>query len=310
MSFKILITGARGFVGSNLSRYLHRRGIDCVLHDRSLCDLTDYGQVLRYLQRTKPSVVVHAAGYVGGILRNFKNNAYSLNQNILMGLNIVNACRSAGVEKVINIGSSCMYPRVTEGTLSEDDLFVGQFEPTNAGYGVAKATVALYCKLLRGEFPQLNYITVVPCNLYGPGDNFDLETGHLLANAIMKIHSAKISGNESVEIWGDGTPRREFLFINDFCDFVNKCIKSISLLPPVLNVGVGSDLSVREYYQTVATCLDYTPEWLFNKCLPNGVTSKLLDLSLQREILNWQPTTSLVDGIQETYKYFLDSIHG
>ncbi len=291
-------------VGRNLLSLCRTAGIDIVAPGRRELDLLDFNQTQDALKQLSPDVVIHAAGVVGGIQVNIKEPVRFLSDNWTMGNNIVLAARSAGVPRLLNLGSSCMYPRNSEDPLREEQVLSGTLEPTNEGYALAKCAVARLCEYVTRESPQHSYKTVIPCNLYGPFDKFDPGVSHLIPAIIHKLHVAKTRGEKSVEIWGDGSARREFMFAGDLADAIVFAIANFDSMPSLLNIGLGDDFSVNEYYQVAADVIGYDGAFAHDISKPVGMKRKLLDVTKQTT-LGWAPRTTLRDGIRETYEYYL-----
>jgi GDP-L-fucose synthase len=301
---RLLITGARGMVGSNLVRGLsdahevHAPG-------RDTFDLLDARSVQETVARIAPDLVVHAAGRVGGIAANAAANALFLYENTMMGLNLLEAARLAGVPRVLNLGSSCIYPKDREEQLQESDLHTGPLEPTNEGYAVAKIAVLKYAAMLRNDDPRCDYKTAIPCNLYGPGDHFEPPRSHMVPSAIRKVDDARRSGSGEVEIWGDGTARREFMYVGDLVDFVAHAIERWDTLPPLVNVGLGHDYTINEYYAEIARVVGWDGEFVHDTSKLVGMKRKLLSVDLASE-WGWKAPTSLADGLRLTYEHYLE----
>jgi GDP-L-fucose synthase len=252
----------------------------------------------------RPDIIVHAAGKVAGIAGNLAEPTEFFLQNLHLGINVVESGLRAGVRRVINLGSSCIYPRGFSEPLTEEMLLKGELEPSNEGYALAKIAIARLCAYVSRQYPNFSYKTLIPCNLYGRFDNFDAFSSHMMAAAIRKIHEAKTSSSPTVTIWGDGTARREFLYAGDLADCLHRAIESFESLPNVMNVGVGTDRSVLEYYGLVADVLGYHGSFVFDQYKPAGMQRKLLDVTLSRK-WGWVAKTPLAAGIRQTYDYFL-----
>ena len=303
---RLLLTGGSGMVGRNILDLCRRRGISIVAPRRSELDLLDYAATLHYLRALQPDLVVHAAGRVGGIEANVREPVRFLTDNWDMGRNIVLAAATVGSKGLINLGSSCMFPRNSPNPLREEDVLSGTLEPTNEGYALAKCAVARLCEYVRRENPRLRFKTLIPCNLYGPYDKFDPAVSHLVPAVIHKLHLAKEQGRSAVEIWGDGTARREFMYAGDLAEAVLFTIDRFAEVPDVLNVGVGEDNSVNTYYQAAAEVIGYRGSFAHDLTKPVGMLRKLLDVSKQKA-LGWQARTSLRDGLRATYEYYLST---
>lgn len=302
----IFLTGAGGMVGRNIVDLCRKRGVEVVAPRRTELDLTDYASTLRFLREVRPHIVVHAAGRVGGIQANIRQPVRFLTDNWDIGRNIVLAAREAGVTRLLNLGSSCMFPRNSPDPLKEEDVLSGTLEPTNEGYALAKCAVARLCSYVHREEPSLLYKTMIPCNLYGRYDKFDPAVSHLVPAVIHKLHVAKREGLPEVEIWGDGTARREFMYSGDLADAILFAVDHFAEMPDVLNIGLGEDHSVNEYYAVAAEIVGYTGGFVYDTTKPVGMMRKLLDISRQKAF-GWQAQTSLRQGLQATYDFYLSS---
>lgn len=251
----------------------------------------------------EPDFVVLAAAKVGGIQANVADPVGFLVENLEINNNVICAALAAGVNNLLYMGSSCMYPKDYNNPLKEEYLLAAPLEPTNEGYALAKISGAKLCEYCRKQY-GVNYKTLIPCNLYGPGDHFKPGLSHLVAAIVDKIHKAKKNGEESVEIWGDGSARREFLYVDDLASFVCDSLPILDRLPDYLNVGYGRDHSVLEYYQIAADALDYAGRFTFDTTKPVGMATKLLDSSLAYDY-GWKPGTAPDEGIRKTYEYYL-----
>ena len=301
---RVLITGGRGMVGSNLVRGLSGAH-EVAAPGRDDVDLLDAASVTEAVERLAPDLVVHAAGRVGGIAANAAANALFLYENTVMGLNVLEAARLAGVPRVLNLGSSCIYPKDRDEPLLETDLHTGPLEPTNEGYAVAKIAVLKYAEMLRTDDPRCDYKTAIPCNLYGPGDHFEPPRSHMVPSAIRKVDDARRSGTREVEIWGDGTARREFMYVGDLVDFVGQAIERWDTLPPLVNVGLGHDYTINEYYAEIADVVGWDGEFVHDTSKLVGMKRKLLSVDLASE-WGWKAPTSLADGLRRTYEHYLE----
>lgn len=293
-------------VGRNLSEFAIRNGLEVYTPTRSQLNLLDKSAVREYISLVKPDLVIHCAGLVGGIQANIAAPYDFCYHNLQIGLNVVSTAFDCGVEKLINLGSSCMYPKSASNPLKENQLLSGQLEPTNEGYAIAKLAVAKLAEYLSTQHGCL-YKTFIPCNLYGRWDKFEADRSHMIPAVIRKIHDAIQRNENSVEIWGDGESRREFMFVEDLADFILYSLDSLELLPNSLNVGLGFDYSINDYYQTVADVLGYQGGFTHDLSKPAGMKQKLVDVSIQNKF-GWKPQTSLVDGIKRTYRYYLEEV--
>lgn len=306
MSLKILITGGSGMVGRNLLEHARLSRHELFAPTSRELDLLDPAQARDYVADLVPDLVVHAAGRVGGIQANIREPVRFLLDNLNMGQNIVTSSVAAGVGRLINLGSSCMYPRGSDDPLTEGKVLTGELEPTNEGYALAKIVTARLCEYLARQDAGSDYKTLIPCNLYGRFDHFDPGRSHLVAAVIKKIHDAKIRGDTEVEIWGDGTARREFMYAGDLADAVCHVAERYHEAPPMMNLGIGGDHSVDDYYRVVADVVGYTGGFRHDTSRPTGMARKLVDTTRQRA-LGWAPSVTLRQGVEETYAFFLEN---
>jgi GDP-L-fucose synthase len=304
---KIVVTGSKGMLGSAICTRLESFSkIDVFRLSRNEVNLTSKGAVGEYLADVKPDLVIHAAAKVGGIQANINEPLEFLSQNLLIDSNIILESLSQGVPKLLYVGSSCMYPKNRPGRLIESDIMTGALESTNEGYALAKIVGARLCEYAT-ETMDVSYKTIIPSNLFGPGDNFNPNTSHLLASIIRKVHSAKEQGLSFIEVWGSGEVLREFTFVEDVADWIVLSINRIEELPQYLNLGVGEDFSVNDYYMAVLRVIGLDAELVHDLSRPEGVKRKLLDSSLARSVAFWNPQTKLEEGIRKTYKWFLEN---
>jgi len=256
------------------------------------------------MQDVRPDLVIHAAGRVGGIQANIAAPVAFLDDNLMIGRNVVIGAHRAGVRRLINLGSTCIYPAAAPNPLREDMLLTGLPEKTNEGYALAKLMVLRLCSYLTASDPTLHYKTLIPCNLYGPYDYFHPGRSHLIAAIVDKIHKAKIAGQSVVDIWGDGRARREVMYAPDLADAILAFANRIEDLPDTMNVGSGVDHSVEDYYHLAARVIGWTGTFALDPSRPVGVARKLSDISRLNEF-GWKARTSLGDGIRRTYDYYL-----
>ena len=268
-------------------------------------DLTDASAVLNYVAAHKPDLVIHAAGQVGGIQANLANPVAFLERNTAIGRNIIVAAYQSGVRNFINLASTCMYPREAENPLREDMILTGALEPTNEGYALSKILATRLCQYICREDETAQYKTIIPCNLYGRHDKFDPKYSHLLPAIIHKVHLAKEKGEKIVEIWGDGTARREFMYAGDLADAVMKAAADIDALPELMNCGVGHDHTINAYYKTVADVINWDGEFTHDLSKPVGMKQKLCATD-QQDSWGWTAPTSLRNGIKMTYNFYLN----
>ena len=302
---KILITGGSGMVGKNLIHYLKKNQQYNLFYPSSLeLNLLDYNSVKIYIREKKPDIIIHCAGLVGGIQANIERPYSFLSHNLIMGSNIIEAAISNKIVKLINLGSSCMYPKDLERELDEKDILTGKLEPTNEGYAIAKITTAKLCEYAIREF-NLDYKTIIPCNLYGKWDKFDPTISHMIPAVIRKLYLAK-NNNETVDIWGDGTARREFMYTEDLADFIHYSIINYDQLNSYTNVGLGHDYSILDYYKEVASVVGFKGSFKFDLTKPSGMKRKLCSINKQNK-LGWKPKHTLKQGLLKTYKFYIDN---
>lgn len=300
---KLLITGANGMTGRSLTKKLNQRShIKLLTPNRQELNLLDPLAVHHYLKMHPPEMIIHLAARVGGIQANIANPVEFLTENTLMNTHIIMGALSQNISKLLFIGSSCMYPK-DRTMLYESDILTGLLEPTNEGYALAKITGASLCKYINQQH-GLSFKTIIPCNLYGPHDNFDPIRSHLIPAMIRKLDSAKKTNKDAVAIWGDGEVRREFMFIDDLTDFILFALDKINDLPQHVNVGLGYDYSITEYYQIAAKIIGFQGKFTYEPDKPVGMQRKLLNVDLAKT-LGWQAKYSLEYGLQKTYDYFL-----
>ncbi|MBC87492.1 MAG: GDP-fucose synthetase [Bdellovibrionaceae bacterium] len=305
---KVLITGGSGLVGRNLQDYLSKLQINVLAPSHSELELMDQVAIERYLVEHAPDLVVHAAGKVGGIQANIADPVGFLCENLEMGKNLVLAARNAGVKKLINLGSSCMYPKDHSGELSEDMVLSGMLEPTNEGYALAKIVVARLCSYIREKDSGYQYKTLIPCNLFGLYDKFDPKNSHLVPAIIKKVVDAKSEGKNTVEIWGDGTARREFMFATDLAHIIWESAQMIDRLPDLLNVGIGKDHSINDYYSIAGRVVGFEGSFTHDLSKPSGMKRKLVSVEKMHQ-LGLKAQTSLEEGLQKTYEYFINEVN-
>jgi len=305
-SEKIFVAGHRGMVGSALIRGLETAGFNKLLkRDRSELDLGDSAAVTKFFQNEKPEVVIFAAAKVGGIKANNEQPVEFLLENLRVQNNVIAAAHESGVRKLLFLGSSCIYPKLAPQPIPESALLSGPLEPTNEAYAIAKIAGVKLCQAFSREYGA-NFISAMPTNLYGPNDNFDLETSHVLAALLRKAYEAKKSSARELVVWGTGTPRREFLHVDDCasaCLFLLEKYDS----PEIINVGCGEDISIHELAELICDVVGFDGELSWDKTQPDGTPRKLLDLSKLRGF-GWTPTIPLRDGIAKTYEWFLKNV--
>ena len=303
---KIYIAGHNGMVGSAIWRNLTSKGYTNIIGKTSReLDLRDQKAVNVFFLTEKPEIVIDAAARVGGILANNDFPYQFLMENMQIQNNLLDASLKANVGKFIFLGSSCIYPRMAPQPLKEEYLLTDSLEPTNEWYAIAKITGVKACEAIRMQFNK-DYFSLMPTNLYGPFDNFDLETSHVLPAMIRKFHEAKLNGNTPVTLWGSGMPKREFLHVEDLADAVVYSIEN-KLEDNLFNVGTGLDLSIKELAEIIQQTIGHTGEIIWDATKPDGTPRKLMDVS-KLSNAGWRAHIKLEDGIRQTYKWFLENV--
>jgi GDP-L-fucose synthase len=302
-TLRVFVAGHRGLVGSALVRRLSVEPVEVITRSRQDLDLENPIAVLRFFARERPDHVYLAAAKVGGILANATYPADFIRNNLLVTINVLEAAREAGVRKLLFLGSSCIYPRLAPQPISEDALLAGPLEPTNEPYAVAKIAGIHLCRSYNRQYGT-NFISVMPTNLYGPGDNFDLNTSHVLPALIRKFHEAKRNSAPSVTVWGTGTPRREFLHVDDLAD---ACVHVMARHDgnELINIGCGDDIAIGDLARLVAEVVGYEGRLEFDTSKPDGTPRKLLDVTRLGR-LGWAPSIGLREGIERTYRWFTE----
>ena len=303
----ILLTGGSGMVGSNIINHNFSQNYTILSPTSSDLNLLNYKDIDDYIAFNKPELVIHSAGIVGGIEANINYPVKFLVNNMQMGLNILMASKTQKVKKFINLSSSCMYPRNARNPLLEDSILKGELEPTNEGYALSKITSTRLCEYISREDSSFLYKTVIPCNLYGKYDDFSYESSHMIPGVIKKIYEAKNKNLEFVNIWGDGLARREFMYAADIADFIFYAVENFNKMPQNINVGLGLDYSITEYYKMIANVIGYKGKFNHDMSKPTGMKRKLIDDKRLNEF-GWSHQTSLELGIKKTYDYFLNEV--
>jgi GDP-L-fucose synthase len=298
---KIFVAGHKGLVGSAICRRLSADGVEPLVASQSDLDLTDQRAVDEWFSAHDVGQVYLAAAKVGGIYANDTYPAEFIRDNLVIQANVIHAAWKNGVDKLLFLGSSCIYPKLAKQPLSEDSLLTGPLEPTNDSYAIAKIAGIKMCQAYRKQY-GFDAISAMPTNLYGPGDNFDLANSHVLPALIRKFHEAKENGVDTVEVWGSGAPRREFLHVDDLADACVFLMQNYSS-PDIINVGWGKDISIAELAELVRVVVGFDGRIVFDASKPDGTPRKLLDTS-RLNSLGWHPSRSLADGIAETYAWF------
>ena len=305
-AIKIYIAGHRGMVGSGVWRILVSKGYTNLIgKTRKELDLTNQQSVLDFYKKEQPKIVIDAAAKVGGILANNDFPYPFLMENMQIQNNLIDGAHKAGIEKFIFLGSSCIYPKFAPQPLKEEHLLTDSLEPTNEWYAIAKITGVKACQAIRKQY-QKDYVSLMPTNLYGYFDNFDLQSSHVLPAMLRKFHEAKENNHSPVKLWGSGTPLREFLFVDDMAEAVVYALEN-KLPEHLYNVGSGKDITIKELAETIQSVTGHQGNILWDASKPDGTPRKLMDVSKMKE-LGWEYTTELEDGIQKTYQWFLENI--
>lgn len=266
-------------------------------------DLMQKNDCSDYIGTVNPDLIIHAAGYVGGIQENLLRPDHFLYENMIMGFNLIKSAYECGVASFINLGSTCMYPKDIDSQLTEDMILSGRLEPTNEGYALAKIATAKFCQYINNKEKSFNYKTIIPCNLYGPYDKFDPARSHLIPSIIHKLHMAKIRKDDSVLIWGSGTARREFMHVDDLVSFIKMAITGLDRMPELVNVGLGIDYSVYDYYEFAKEIIGFNGIFKFDYTKPEGMKMKLSSTYRAQEF-GWTPNIDIHNGISKTYEFY------
>jgi GDP-L-fucose synthase len=299
---RVYVAGHRGLVGSALVRALKAQGYEnLILRTRHELDLTEQSAVRVFFDQERPEAVILAAARVGGIHANKSHPARFIRDNLLIQDNVIDSANRVGVEKFVFLGSSCIYPKLAPQPIKEEYLLTGPLEETNEWYAIAKIAGVKMCQAFRREL-GFKAISLMPTNLYGPGDNFDLQNSHVLPALIRRVHEAKMRSEASVTVWGTGTPRREFLHVDDLADAVLYLLRAYDD-EPIVNIGWGKDVTIRELAELIVSVVDYKGRLVFDSGKPDGTPRKLLDTS-RLAGLGWCPKITLPRGIESTYKWF------
>ncbi|MFE3429031.1 GDP-L-fucose synthase family protein [Streptomyces sp. NPDC059164] len=302
---RIFVAGHRGLVGSAVARRLADDGHEVLTRGRDLLDLRDAARTETYLKEVRPDAVVLAAAKVGGIMANSTYPVQFLEDNLRIQLSVIAGAHAAGIQRLLFLGSSCIYPRLAPQPIREESLLTGELEPTNEAYALAKIAGIVQTQSYRRQYGA-SYISAMPTNLYGPGDNFDLETSHVLPALIRRFHEARRDGAPEVTLWGSGSPRREFLHVDDLAAACVTLLEAHDGDEPV-NIGCGEDLSIRELAQTVAEVTEYQGRIAWDTSKPDGTPRKLLDVT-RLNALGFTPKIPLRDGIARTYAWWLGQL--
>ena len=300
---RIWVAGHKGMVGSALVRRLESQGDEVITADRSVIDLRSQIAVEIWLKQNRPDAILFAAAKVGGILANDTFPADFIYENLAMEINVIHSAHAANIDRMVFLGSSCIYPKFAPQPIKEEALLTSTLEPTNEWYAIAKIAGIKLCQAYRKQYGR-RYISVMPCNLYGPNDNFDLASSHVLPALIRKFHEAKTSGATEAIVWGTGTPLREFLHVDDLARGVVFCLDHYDDYDHI-NCGAGEDISIRDLAETVKRVTGFAGDVIFDTAKPDGTPRKLMDSSRMRA-LGWQPEISLEAGIASAYRWFLE----
>jgi len=300
-SEKILITGANGLVGSALTRYLKDKNYNIFPVTRKEADLFKFDETMNIVNEIKPTMIINSAARVGGILANNENRTEFIIENLKINMNLLEAVKFHNEIKFINLGSSCIYPLNAPNPIKEESIMSGHLEPTNSPYAMAKLTAIEIGDAITKQHGN-TIINLMPTNLYGPNDNFDEKSSHVIPGLIARMHKAKINSSKEFKIWGTGKPLREFLFVDDFADAVQFVIDN-NVNEKLLNIGSGKEISILDLVKLIKNIINFEGELIFDSEKPDGNPRKLLDSS-KINTLGWTPKTELVDGIERTYNWY------
>ncbi len=302
---KVWVAGHKGMVGAALVRRLATEKCEILTCDRETVDLGRQVEVEDWVAATAPDIIIIAAAKVGGIHANATYPADFLYENLILEANIIDSAYKAGVEKLLFLGSSCIYPRLADQPMTESALLTGPLEPTNEWYAVAKIAGIKLCEAYRKQH-GCDFISAMPTNLFGPGDNFDLENSHVPAATIAKCHAAKVSGDPTIQVWGTGAPLREFMSVDDLADALVFLLRNYSG-DRFVNVGSGREISIKAFVETVADVVGYAGDLAFDTSRPDGMPRKMMDSTVLNN-LGWQPRIGLKEGLAQAYAWYLENI--
>jgi len=314
---KIFIAGHNGMVGSSILRYFKKLGLkNIIVRSKKKLDLTNWNKVNQFLKKTKPDIVINCAGKVGGILANSTYLKEFLLENIYIQLNLIDACFKNKIKTLVNLGSACIYPRKAKQPIKESYLMSGKLEPTNEAYAIAKIVGLKSCEFYNKQF-KTNYFTLMPCNLYGPNDNFDAKSSHFIPGLINKFYLANLKNINSVEIWGSGKPKREIMHVDDLASAIyfilikieknDKKVLNILKKNSHINIGSGKEYNIRQYAQMISKLFSKRTNLKFNKKYPDGMPRKLLNSSLINR-MGWKPIISIEKGLRETLEWYEENV--
>lgn len=300
---RIFVAGHRGLVGSAIVRNLKKKGYtNIIVAGREELDLTDQSQVDCFFEKFKPEYVFLAAAKVGGIIANRDYPAEFIRDNLLIQTNVIDASYRFNVNKLVYLGSSCIYPKHPSLPITEDQLLAGPLEPTNDAYAVAKIAGIKMCQAYNQQY-GFNAVSLMPTNLYGPGDNFNPVTSHVIPGIMRRVHTAKINKDPYIECWGDGSPMREFLYIDDFAEACYTCMLHYNS-SEIINIGSGVDITIKELTELISTVLEYQGEIRWDASKPNGTPRKVMNVDKIKS-LGWSPKVGIRQGLYETYQWFI-----
>lgn len=308
---RILVTGATGFVGKNLCcnlKHFFGESVEIIANDRSMCDLRDFESVKHYFNILQPECIIHLAAKCGGIGANKNSPATFMRENLTMGLNVINTSLELNcVKKVVNVGTICAYPKFAPIPFKEEDLWNGYPEETNAPYGIAKKTLT---ELLIAYHTQygLNSINLYPTNVFGPHDNFNPETSHVIPAIILKVYNAITKGEKKIELWGDGSPTRDFLYVEDFCDSVILSLYS-EPGPHPINIGTNHEVCIKQVAEEICSIMIYDGDVIWNTDYPNGQPRRCVDWTRASKVLGYSPKIGWQKGLRKTIRWFIDNVH-
>ena len=302
----ILITGASGMLGKSLMDQFKKKNYTFLAPSSKELNLLNLSSIKKYLNNKKPNYIIHLAGYVGGIGANMNDPIKFLHSNMLMGMNLIDIAHKMEIKNFLNIGSSCIYPTKEIGPMSENKLLSGDFEKTNEGYALAKLSIIKFCEYV-AKSKDYNYFSLIPCNIYGPNDNFDEKTGHVVSSLIDRIYRAKKNNLKTVEIWGTGKSKREFIYVDDVSKAILKFLFNKKLIKKNLywlNIGMGSDLNIKNLYLKISKLIGYKGNFVHNLNKPDGTARKLLNIRKAKN-LGWTPKTKLINGLKKTINWYI-----
>ena len=314
---KIFVAGHNGMVGSSILRYFKNLGLNkIIIQSRKKLDLTNWNKVNKFLKKTKPDIVINCAGKVGGILANFTYPKEFLFENIYIQLNLLDTCFKNNVKTFINLGSSCIYPKKSKQPIKEDYLLSGKLEPTNEAYAIAKIVGLKSCEFYNRQF-KTNYFTLMPCNMYGPNDNFDIRSSHFIPGLMKKFYIANRKNMKNVEVWGSGKSKREIMHVDDLASAIffilkkvegkDKKVLDVLKKNPYINIGVNKEYTIKQFANMIGKLFNKKINLKFNTTYPNGTPRKLLDSSIIYS-MGWRPIISTEKGLRETVEWYKKNI--